>query len=569
MRVSARFTQIFLRIIVTLTLAGLGSVPLAYAASPAPQDSADILRLAMPQPETLDPLLQSRFDPYTRDVTENLFVGLTRFNPYSGQVEPMLAKSWEVSADGLTWTFDLREDIQWVRYDAQRATVEAVRPVTAGDVVYAVQRGCDPTRPGPVTTNLMVVQGCLTVANAFPEVVNDLFIAREIGMRATGPHTLEIQLLFPTSYLPSLLSTPEFFPIPREAATGSAEWTKTPGLLTNGPYALQNWSAAGMTLVRNPHWPDPVEGTIAEVAITFTSESLTALTFAASGRTDFARLPASQIADAQSRLPDRLHIGQGSTLILVGFSYERTLVDQTEVRRALSAALDRRALAQQVSDGQFLPASQFTPAGIVAAPSSPAMPDANPGAAQDSYSAAGYSGCAGVPEPLRLRVPDDDPVWLEIGQALAGQWSAALGCTPALFSVEGLSRTLLIELAHSTYDTELVTRPHAWLATWSADYPDAHAWLNDALHCRYGYFRTGRECDQADAALDSAANTLDSAARAQTYEQVERLFFGAEGTYPVIPLLFSVNAWLQSPDLSGVNQVGAARFDRWSLSAGD
>jgi len=302
MRVSARFTQIFLRIIVTLTLAGLGSVPLAYAASPAPQDSADTLRLAMPQPETLDPLLQSRFDPYTRDVTENLFVGLTRFNPYSGQVEPMLAKSWEVSADGLTWTFDLREDIQWVRYDAQRATVEAVRPVTAGDVVYAVQRGCDPTRPGPVTTNLMVVQGCLTVANAFPEVVNDLFIAREIGMRATGPHTLEIQLLFPTSYLPSLLSTPEFFPIPREAATGSAEWTKTPGLLTNGPYALQNWSAAGMTLVRNPHWPDPVEGTIAEVAITFTSESLTALTLAASGRTDFARLPASQIADAQSRL---------------------------------------------------------------------------------------------------------------------------------------------------------------------------------------------------------------------------------------------------------------------------
>jgi len=569
MRVSARFTQIFLRIIVTLTLAGLGSVPLAYAASPAPQDSADTLRLAMPQPETLDPLLQSRFDPYTRDVTENLFVGLTRFNPYSGQVEPMLAKSWEVSADGLTWTFDLREDIQWVRYDAQRATVEAVRPVTAGDVVYAVQRGCDPTRPGPVTTNLMVVQGCLTVANAFPEVVNDLFIAREIGMRATGPHTLEIQLLFPTSYLPSLLSTPEFFPIPREAATGSAEWTKTPGLLTNGPYALQNWSAAGMTLVRNPHWPDPVEGTIAEVAITFTSESLTALTLAASGRTDFARLPASQIADAQSRLPDRLHIGQGSTLILVGFSYERTLVDQTEVRRALSAALDRRALAQQVSDGQFLPASQFTPAGIVAAPSSPAMPDANPGAAQDSYSAAGYSGCAGVPEPLRLRVPDDDPVWLEIGQALAGQWSAALGCTPALFSVEGLSRTLLIELAHSTYDAEIVARPHAWLATWSADYPDAHAWLNDALHCRYGYFRTGRECDQADAALDSAANTLDSAARAQTYEQVERLFFGAEGTYPVIPLLFSVNAWLQSPDLSGVNQVGAARFDRWSLSAGD
>ncbi|MEW6579404.1 MAG: peptide ABC transporter substrate-binding protein [Chloroflexota bacterium] len=523
----------------------------------------------MPQPETLDPLLQSRFDPYTRDLAENLFTGLTRFNPYSGQAEPMLAKSWSVSTDGLTWTFDLREDIQWVRYDAQSMAVEAVRPVTAGDVVYAVQRGCDPTRPGPVTTNLMVVRGCLTVANAFPEVVNDLFIAREIGVRATGPHTLEIQLLFPTSYLPSLLSTPEFFPIPREAATDSADWTRTPGLLTSGPYALQSWSAADMTLIRNPHWPDPVTGTVAEVAVTFTSEALTALTLSASGRADFARLPASQIADAQSRLPDRLHTEQGSTLVLVGFSYERALVDQAEVRRALSAALDRRALAQEVLDGQYLPANQFTPAGIVAAPPSPVIPDADQRLAQDSYSAAGYPRCVGVPEPVRLRVPDDDPVWLEIGQALAEQWSTTLGCTPALFSVEGLSRTLLIELAHSTYDAELVTRPHAWLATWSADYPDAHAWLNDALHCRYGYFRTGRECDQADAALDSAANTLDSAARTQTYDQVERQFFGAEGTYPVIPLLFSVSAWLQSPDLSGVNRVGAARFDMWSLSAGD
>lgn len=567
MRVVARSTQLFLRIVIALTLLGLGSSQLAYATSPAQQDGAHTLRLAMPQPETLDPLLQSRFDPYTRDLAENLFVGLTRFNPYSGEIEPMLARSWDVSTDGLTWTFDLREDIQWVRYNAQSATVEAVRPVTAGDVVYAVQRGCDPTRPGPVTTNLMVVRGCLTVANAFPEVVNDLFIAREIGVRATGPHTLEIQLLFPTSYLPSLLSTPEFFPVPREAAAGSAEWTKPPTLLTSGPYTLQEWSAAGMTLIRNPHWPDLVEGTIAQVAVTFTNETLTALTLAASDRADFARLPASQIADARNRLPDLLHTGQGSTLILVGFSYERALVDQAEVRRALSAALDRRALAQQVPGDQFLPADQFVPAGIVAAPSSLVMPDADQALAQGSYSAAGYPGCAGVPEPLRLRVPEDDPVWLEIGEALAGQWSAALGCAPALFSVEGLSRTLLIELAHSTYDTELVTRPHAWLIAWSADYPDAHAWLNDALHCRYGYFRTGRECDQADAALDSAANALDPAARAQAYEQAEQLFFGEEGTYPVIPLLFSVSAWLQSPGLAGVNQVGAARFDMWSLSA--
>jgi ABC-type oligopeptide transport system substrate-binding subunit len=556
-------------IFMALAMLGLWSAPLADAASPGPQTSQVTLRLAMPQPATLDPALQSRFAPHSRDLVENLFIGLTRFDPRTSQIEPMLATSWNVSADGLTWTFDLREDIHWVRYDAQSMAVQAVRPLTAGDVVYAIQRGCDPRRPEPVTTNLMVVRGCLTVASAFPQVVDDLFIAREIGARATGPHTLEIQLLFPTGYLPSLLSTPEFFPVPREAVTASVDWTRPPALLTSGPYALQSWSAGDMKLTRNPHWPDPVSGTIEEVAVAFTGETLTALDLFANERADFARLAVGQIAEARDRLPDNLHVEQGSTLILLGFSYERLLVNQTEVRRALSAALDRRALAGSILGGLYLPAEQFTPPAIVASPSAAALPNPDPILAQRSFEAAGYPGCAGMSEPVRLRVPDDDPVWLEIGQAIVGQWSATLGCSPSLFSVEGLSRTLLIELAHATYDAEKVTRPHAWMATWSADYPDAHAWLNDALHCRYGYFRTGRECDAADVALDRASGDPDDGARAGAYGEVERLFFGPEGTYPILPLFFLPNAWLQNPGLSGVSRVGAARFDLWELEAGN
>ncbi len=565
MHVSTNIRLSLQSIVIALALLGLWPIPLADAASPAPQADAVTLRLAMPQPATLDPSLQSRFNPHSRDLVENLFIGLTRFDPVTGQIEPMLARSWDISADGLTWTFDLREDIHWVRYDFQTMAVEAVRPVTAGDVVYAIQRGCDPKRPGPVTTNLMVVRGCLTVAHAFPEVVDDLFIAREIGVRATGPHTLEMQLLFPTGYLPSLLSTPEFFPLPREVVTAGTDWTRAPALLTSGPYALQTWSAAGMTLTRNPHWPDPIAGTIDEVAVTFTGETVSALSLFANDRADFARLEIGQIAEASDRLPDRLHVEQGSTLILLGFSYERSLVNQVEVRRALSAALDRRALADSILGGLYRPAVQFTPPGIVAAPSVSTFPDSDLRLAQGSIEAAGYPGCVGMSEPVRLRVPNDDPIWLEIGQAIVGQWSAALGCAPSLFSVEGLSRTLLIELAHSTYDAEKITRPHTWMATWSADYPDAHAWLNDALHCRYGYFRTGRECDAADATLDRASGDPDDAARVEAYGEVERLLFGPEGSHPVLPLFFLPNAWLQNPNLSGVSRVGAARFDMWSL----
>jgi len=550
--------------ITVLVFAGQTLLPPAALA----QSSGSELRVAMPAPVSLDPTTLSRFDLPTRDIVENLFVGLTRFNPATARIEPMLARSWSVSEDGLTWTFDLREDINWVRYNPQTQAVEAVRPVAAGDVVYAIQRACDPTRPSPVTANLMVIRGCLTVANAFPQVINDLFIAREIGVRATGPHTLQIELLFPTSYLPSLLSTPEFRPLPREAVTAAQDWTRPSTILTSGPYALQSWTSEGMVLIKNPFWPDPFAGSIERVSVSFTDDTNSAATLAAAGRVDFARLSATAIEQARAIAPDRLYAEQGTTLIVLGFSFERAMVGQPEVRRALATALDRNALVTEIFGSEMLPANAFTPANMVGSPADSgrnATVDAT--LARSHYEAAGYPNCAGMPEPLTLWVADDDPRWLSLGQAIAGQWAEGLGCNPNLFKVETVSRTLLIELAHSTYDAEKLTRPHAWLGTWSADYPDANAWLNDALHCRYGYFRVGRACDAADDLLDRAGAAADIAQRAQLYAQVEQLFFAPEnGSFPVIPLLSSVNAWLQAPALSNVNAATAARFDTWTLS---
>ncbi len=559
----------------TLMLLGITILTFTGQALLAPaalaQGTASELRVAMPAPLSLDPTTLSRFDLSTRDVVENLFVGLTRFNPATARIEPMLARSWSVSEDGLTWTFELREDINWVRYNPQTQAVEVVRPVAAGDVVYAIQRACDPTRPSPVTANLMVIRGCLTVANAFPQVINDLFIAREIGVRAISPHTLQIELLFPTGYLPSLLSTPEFRPLPREAVTAAQDWTRPSTILTSGPYVLQSWTSEEMVLVRNPFWPDPFAGGIERVSLSFTDDANSVASLAAAGRIDFARLSDAEIGQAQVIAPDRLHIEQGATLTMLGFSFERSMVGQPEVRRALAAALNKSILAAEVFGAEMLPATAFTPTGIVGSPAGSGQDSTGDAAlARSHYEAAGYSNCAGMPEPLTLWVADDDPRWLSLGQAIAGQWAAALGCNPNLFKVETVSRTLLIELAHSNYDAEKLTRPHAWLGTWSADYPDANAWLNDALHCRYGYFRVGRVCDSADDLLDRAGSEANIAQRAQLYAQVEQLFFAPErGSFPAIALLFSVNAWLQAPTLDNVNATTAARFDTWTLSGAE
>jgi ABC-type oligopeptide transport system substrate-binding subunit len=261
-------------------------------------------------------------------------------------------------------------------------------------------------------------------------------------------------------------------------------------------------------------------------------------------------------------------INEGNTLTMLGFSMDRSMVELAEIRRALSLAIDREALVQQFFPNSALPVSQFTPDGVASAPN---VTNAlyNPTQALSFFEMAGFANCAGVPEKVILLVPEDDPVWAEAGLWITQQWAALFGCNPALFEVKPVARTLLVEITHANYDPTKVTRSHIWLTTWTPDYPDANDWLYGALHCHFGYLRLGRSCDGSDENLDAATLEPDPARRADYYGQVEEQLFGTNGTYPVAPLMISVTAWLQQPQVTQVNSAGAARYDLWIIAAGN
>ncbi len=518
------------------------------------------VRIAVAQPSNLDPATVSRFDYHKPDLLENLLIGLTRLDPSSGDVEPQLATDWTVSSDGLIWTFNLREDVQWV--ELQDDEPVAVRPVVAQDVVFAIQRACDPNRLSPLTTNMMLIAGCRDTANAMvPEQITQAWLDQYIGVRATNDHTVQFELLFPASYFLTLTTLPEFRPLPRGRVSDT--WPLATTIVTSGPWVVRTWDADHMLLTPNPFWALEREGNVEQVDIRFDEDPASIPVRLTSGAIDLARLDADGAATAQLGNPQLVNSTEGRTVVVVGFSFEYSPLDNALVRRALAQAIDRDQLARTL-DG-YQSTTHLIPNNAMGTPSVEGL-SFDPAMAQATLANAGYSQCTNFPGQIVLAVEDNE-LAIRIGQFVVGQWNQNLGCGD-VFQVGTASAQELVNTAHATIDASdesTIARFQVWLLTWTADYPDADAWLYAALHCSNGYFRTGRACDNTDALLNQASVTLDLVNRINTYQLAEMSFFGPDGTFPIIPLVITTAYWGQQSWLSGVGAYGPFQFDRWSL----
>ncbi len=533
----------------TFLIALIGVIALTVRV-PVRAQTPNTVHIAMRDFAVLDPValphITDGLADSARDVVENLFVGLMRYNPLTARIEPMLAQSSEVAADGLTWTFHLRKDVQWIK--ASGGTVTVVRPVVAGDFVYAFRRACDPQPPRPAANNVFIVAGCSAIATADPKIVTDLFIAQTLGAQAVDPQTLTITLAFPAVYFPALLTLPEFRPVPRESITKNADWTQPDAILTNGPWALKDWTrGASLNLMRNPAWPDAPVGNLTDVAISLTLGA----------PADFTRLdPGLPAAPPAGFVVQRTPAAS----VVLGFSGENTLIKNAVVRRALAFAIDRNALVKALPDDSAITASRFTPTGT--ADNSGFAPDA----AKSTLAASPIPACNRLPDKLTLAV-EDSPSGAAAAQVLVSGWNAILGCNPTSFSILKLPADALQRIAHAEVNTDLSSngtpRPLLWIASWRAEYPDLNAWTGDGLHCQFGFMRTYAACGDAEVQIELAGHEADPAKRAAEYAQAETDWFGSAGSFPVAPLYTMLAARTHQSWLTNIADGGALRFDQW------
>lgn len=549
---------------IVLSLSNISIVPITA------QDDSEVisLQIAMAPPESLDPVGLSRFATHERDLVENLLVGLTRLNARSGQVEPYLAENWTVSANGLIWTFNLRDDVQWV--EMQNGEAVAIRPVDAYDVVFAIQRACDPTRPSPETTNLLMIAGCRDVANLQDTwTINQEFLDTYIGVRALDDFTVEIDLLYPASYFLTITTLPEMRPLPHDRVLGNAVFPALDGVVTSGAWVIAEWNQTHLLLEANPHWTLEKQGNIEKIDVRFDIGADVLAQQILNGTVDVARINAGTADTVGAANSELVRSTEGKTLSLVGFSFEHPPLDNSMVRQALALAIDREGLAAQLSAAgttDYQAMRRFIPRNTIASPTARGA-EFDPTAAQNLLASAGYPQCANFPSRITLAV-ENSPTAIAMAQYVVQQWNQNLGCGET-FSVGTAGRQALVDTAHQTIDASeesTVGRFQAWLITWTGNYPDANAWTSDALHCQFGVLRPGRLCDATDTLLDQAGISSDLNSRFTTYGQAENNLFGSSGSFPVIPLVITSEYWAQQASINNIAMYGSFQFDRWQVS---
>jgi len=180
-------------------------VEVTVTPTPPPEKEPVTLHVSLANPSlTLDPSLAA--DAISIDLLRNLYAGLTQVAP-DGQVLPMLAARWEVSEDRRQYTFKLRDDGVWVKYDTGRGAIGQMRPITAQDVVFGVKRTLDPRTAADYAYVLDVIQGAEALRLSDIDGLSSeeqQTLLDGVGIEALDDTTVRITLQSPAPYFPAI-----------------------------------------------------------------------------------------------------------------------------------------------------------------------------------------------------------------------------------------------------------------------------------------------------------------------------------------------------------------------------
>lgn len=496
--------RLFRRIAAALTLAAaLSSAALAVTLHRGNQND----------PDTLDP--HKATGQWESNILGDMFLGLATEDAGANPI-PGAAESWTTSADGLVWTFSMRQGAVWS---------DGV-PVTAHDFVYSLRRQLDPATASQYASMLYDIAGAEAVNAGKAEL-------ETLGVRAVDDMTLEITLTHPATYLPQLLMHQITYPVPKHVIDKAGDsWVRPENYVSNGAYRLMAFRPTDhVRVVKNEKFYDAANVKIDEIYYYPTDDSQAALKRFRTGELDLnIGFPSQQIEFLRNNMADTLHVSTLVNVRYVAMNTARKPFDDIRVRQAIALAINREVITRDILRAGEQPAYSLVPPGTAGYEDGPRLAfeqwpmDKRLADAKLLLQEAGY----GPDKPLSFRynyIADNDS--RSVAAALQGMWRS-VGMRVELVSSE--------KKVH--YNTVRAGDYDVSENNWFADFNDAKNFLfltqpsaNDMNVSKYSNmeFETLiRESDQQ----------TDPAVRAGLMKKAEALMLSES---PVTPLFYGVS----------------------------
>jgi oligopeptide transport system substrate-binding protein len=493
-----------------------------------------------------------------------LYEGLTVKDPATLEPLPAVAESWDVSPDGLRYTFHLRP-ARWSNGD----------PLTAADFAWSWRRLLAPETGAQYAYQLWCVRGARAFSLAERELEGQW---AAVGLDAPDERTLEVELERPTPYFLALTSSPPLFPVHRASLEDAqerfpdswqSEWLRPGRMVSNGPFCLvERRLNDRLRLERNREYWDFAHVAFASMDVLAIEHPVAALNLYLAGEIDWIeRVPTSLVTALRTR--DDFHPTPYLGTYFYRVNTTHPPFDDARVRRALALAIDRRAICEKIMKKGERPSWSLTPEGFAGYP----RPElAHAGTADDAgrgrsfasdldearrlLAEAGF-GPRGAPLPPLTIHFNSSETHRDIAEVVGATWTRVLGVPVHFANEEG--KVYLDTQCRLDYD---VSR-----SSWIGDYPDPNTFLEVFVGGGENN-RTGWANATYDELVRGAANEPDPAKRLAMLAEAEALLLEE---LPILPVFGYVSQNLVSPRLDGFHEnlqdEHPPKFFRWRDAA--
>lgn len=486
--------------------------------------------------QSLDP--QQATDGTSFEVIANFMDGLMQMDA-DGQAVNALAETYELSDDGLTYTFHIRKDANWSNGE----------PVTAADFVFAWQRAVDPQVASEYSYMLSDIGQIKNAA----EIIAGTKDKSELGVTAVDEKTLKVELNVPVSYFLSLMYFPTYYPINQAffESCGDTFATSPQTVLANGAFILDSYepAATAFHFVKNENYYDAAKVQLSGLNYQVIQDSQQALMSYQTGALDITLVNGEQVDQVKDD-PEFVTIGAGYLWYVAPNVDAVPALANLNIRYALTMAINREAIATDVLKDGSAPTYTAVPMDFAAGPDGSDFAENQTRYADvcsfDTAKAVEYWQAGlkelGITElTLDMKVDADDAPQ-KVAQVLKEQWETTL---------PGLTVTLTVEPKKQRVQDLQDGNFELGLTRWGPDYADPMTYLGMWItgnNNNYGLW-SNAEYDAIIADCTTGSVCTDAVARWAKLYEAEKI---AMDEAVIFPLYTQCNAEMLSSKVKGI-----------------